>query len=175
MKKVFLPKIFSTRINRVEKTGQSSALAKALLCALLLLTGCRSELFPQELRVDPTVISDIRSIGKVLGETTIKDTWDGTTTITEILIIDVGTSDTQQALSKAVNILQKRKWTVSAQRLPESVRMNSSEWKNIRLMIYGMDFFESSGESDPQLKKLIKDAQAKSEAPVVLELDRTDE
>lgn len=144
--------------------------AVVLLCVSLFLSGCRSELFPRELRVSPDVVSDVSGIGKTLGRISTQETWDGTTTITETLMVDVGGSGTKEALAEAVELLQRRQWVVDDQRIPEWVEMGSAKWENVRLTLHGMEFFESSGKSDPLLEGLIKDARAQAGSRTLLAL-----
>ncbi|MFF3437582.1 hypothetical protein [Streptosporangium sp. NPDC002721] len=106
----------------------------------------------------------MRSIVKVLAETTTEVTWDGLTLVKEVLIIDVGGPDSQQALKKANVILQEHGWKDIDQQLPKSITMQSSQWENTRLSLYSLEFSESIGPMDPRQQKAIKDAQEKAGA-----------
>ncbi|WP_152990361.1 hypothetical protein [Sphaerimonospora mesophila] len=148
-----------------------------LLFVLLLLPGCRSELFPKTLRVGPGIVQEVRSIGKVLLEKTDEDTWDGITTVTEILVIDVGSLRAREALEKAGNLLRERGWVISAQRLPDWVQMESGEWENVLLSIEGLEFYDSTEGLGPKERKAVNDpgGQVMSEGVVILKLSRTNE
>ncbi|MGW0063953.1 hypothetical protein ACWDTT_28960 [Streptosporangium sandarakinum] len=146
-----------------------------LLLCVLLISGCGSWVFPgEELRVDPGVIRDIRNIGKVVAEAKVETPWDGTTTVTEVLIIDVGNSNAQRVIEKAVSLLQGIGWKIVDRRLP--VEMTSDKWENTVLGLEGIDFYRFDELEAPQVEKAIKDArvQAMSEALVVLELHPVD-
>ncbi|MFI6509845.1 hypothetical protein ACIBCT_19760 [Streptosporangium sp. NPDC050855] len=142
-----------------------------VLCALLFLSGCRSELFPREERVDPGVVRDVRSIVKVLAETKDEVTWDGLTLVSEVLVIDVGSADSRQALSRASGLLQEHGWSIIDQQLPESVTMESSQREYVRLSLHGMEFVESVGPMDPHEERVLKDARTRGGSKALLFLE----
>ncbi|MFF0572943.1 hypothetical protein ACFY19_17905 [Streptosporangium saharense] len=127
--------------------------------------------------MSPDVVSDVGGIGRTLGRTTIQETWDGTTSITEVLIVDVGGSGTEEAFNEAINLLQRRQWVIGDQQAPEWAQMESTKWENVRLSLYGMEFVESSGESEPRLGNMIKEARAQAGSRTLLAvyLNLTDE
>ncbi|GII85545.1 hypothetical protein Ssi03_35350 [Sphaerisporangium siamense] len=144
----------------------------AALTAMLLISGCDPALFQRESRVDSIAVSDVSSIGKVLARTTTEDYGDGLTTINEVLVLDVGSSNAAEALDAASVSLRKLGWRVAIPRPPESVYLESSRWKGVRLFLYGLDFYESWAEPGPQEEKAISEARAltKSPAPLVVEM-----
>lgn len=145
-----------------------------LLYSLSLLLDLHSEFFPRTLRVDPGVVGEMRSIGKVLAEAEEEATWDGETRVAEILVIDVGSSSTEESINKAVSILRLRDWVVNYQN-HDSLSMASSKWGNVDLWIKGIEFFKPNpnGAFRSRVKKIIDNVQERhnSEALIVLSLD----
>lgn len=139
----------------MKQAAQVVRTAIATFCVLLLLSGCRSELFPREERVDPGVVRDVRSTVRVLAETKAEVTWDGLTLVREVLIIDVGSPDSRQALSKASGLLQERGWSIIDQQLPKSVTMELSQREDVQLSLYGVEFVKSVGPMEPHDEKTL--------------------
>lgn len=151
----------------------------ALFC-LFMLMGCRSELFPTTLRVEPGVVSDMRGLGEVLAATQRDPSWDGETQVTEVLIIDVGTPASNAtttnwdamltAESTAIDRLRSRGWLVVGDKDRDATQMESSRWEDTVLSLLPLAFADTD-DFDPQLIEAIKDARARgrSEALVALE------
>lgn len=136
---------------------------------VFLLVGCRSELFPRESRVDPAALNDVRSVGRVLTQATTDEYYDGTTTIDEFLVIDAGGSSAADALGKASEALRNRGWNVKIARIPESVYLVSSKWKEVRVVILAIDNRKSfDGNPVPEAKKAIDDARALTKSDTLL-------
>lgn len=107
--------------------------AAVLLAICLMVSGCG--LFHVTLQADPAVIDNVRGIGKVLGETTTEGTWEGTTEIENILVVDVGSTSSKEALNKAFHLLGERGWKVTSQNIPKRVMMESTIWEDVHLSV----------------------------------------
>lgn len=125
------------------------------------------------MRVDPGVIRDIRSNAKVVAEAKIEIPWDGTTTVTDVLIIDVGISNIQGATDEASSVLGNFGWKIVDDR--SSVEMTSDKWENTVLGITEIDSYQFNELESPQVGKALKDAKVQTvpEALVVLEVHPT--
>ncbi|WP_440086786.1 hypothetical protein [Streptosporangium sp. LJ11] len=91
----------------------------------------------------------------MLAETKAEVTWDGLTLVREVLIIDVGSPDSRQALSKASGLLQERGWSIIDQQLPKSVTMELSQREDVQLSLYGVEFVKSVGPMEPHDEKTL--------------------
>ncbi|MBP2703902.1 hypothetical protein JOL79_08790 [Microbispora sp. RL4-1S] len=152
----------------------SSVAGLVLLSVSLLVSGCG--ILPRTAEVDPGIVSDMRGIGKVLAETKTKSTWRGLTTVSQVAIVDVGGTNTGDALHRATELLRERGWVVVAQGRSDWVVMTSREWGEARLAANSLEFIESTGDLDPAEQKAILQARksAGSNAPVVLEANPAD-
>ncbi|WP_204060248.1 hypothetical protein [Microbispora corallina] len=160
--------------------GKEHALSRwttsGLIVVLLAASAC-SELFPTTIRVDEGAISEVRTIGKVLAESETESTWDGVTSISKVLAIDIGDQGHADATTGAYKLLQKHGWLLSIDKHPQSIYMESHKWGHVGLMIKSVGYFDSHGGIDPDEDELVKDAFAKSNSNnmVVLEIEHTDE
>ncbi|MGJ6969979.1 hypothetical protein ACSDR0_49780 [Streptosporangium sp. G11] len=107
----------------------------------------------------------------MLAETKAEVTWDGLTLVREVLIIDVGSPDSRQALGKASGLLQKRGWSITDQQLPRWVAMESSQREDVQLSLYGVEFVESVGPMEPHDEKVLKDARTRGGSKALLFLE----
>ncbi|WP_347589857.1 hypothetical protein [Acrocarpospora sp. B8E8] len=162
---------------RGDRLNWVPAAMAVLLCSLLLVAGCRSEYFPRTVKADPGAVRELRDVGTVLEETRFEIAWDGLTTVSEVLIVDAGSSDTPEALGKAVEVLRKSGWEVTTDRLPEWVELTSAKWGNASVSMQGIDDYQYDELFDPQVGTAIKDARARAGtgALMVLEAYPSDE
>ncbi|MEV4161461.1 hypothetical protein [Nonomuraea dietziae] len=122
-----------------------------------------------EVRVEQGAVSDVRAAGKVLAESKIETIWDGTTTVTDVLIVDVGGSNIAAAMTTVVDRLQKSGWKVLNR--GSSVQMASAKWTNTVLDIEGINTYVYDELEAPRTGK-IADARARvgAHVPLILEL-----
>ncbi|MBP2703904.1 hypothetical protein JOL79_08800 [Microbispora sp. RL4-1S] len=144
---------------------------------LILVSACRSELFPHTQRVDPDAVGEIRRIGKVLVGSDSESTWDGVTQVTKILAIDIGIPDKESVVSAAGKLLEKQGWAMVINKDPDSAWMESHKWDNLGIMIKGIGYYESHDGVDSIEEKAIKTArmQSDSQGIVILEVEPTGE
>jgi hypothetical protein len=145
-----------------------------MVLAALCIAGCRSELLPQTLELEPGVVQEVRNIGTVVSDTKDEVSWDGVTKVTESLVIDVGSIPPPRALNKARDLLVERGWTVSAQQLPDWIRMESDSWQNATLALYGMEFTKANADLSLQETANIGAAGVQATSLVVLVVERSD-
>ncbi|WP_157518821.1 hypothetical protein [Herbidospora mongoliensis] len=139
----------------------------------------RHGVLPITVRVDPDAVQAIREVGKVLRENTDEAYWDGVTKIYVVLLVDIGQPGPEGAVAAASSLLQRRGWTASIDRRPETVWMESPKWPDNGLMVRGAESFASRSSLDPsaqEQKKAIADAMAQtgSTGIVILEAERID-
>lgn len=151
--------------------------ATVLVSLLILVSACRSELFPRTQHADSDAVGEIRSIGKVLVESDSRNTWDGVTQVAKILVVDIGSPDKEGVVSAASKLLEKRGWAIIRNNEPDSVWMESHKWDKLGIMIKGIGYYDSHDGIDPVEVNAIKAARARSDSQgiVVLEVDPTDE
>ncbi|MER5646141.1 hypothetical protein [Streptosporangium sp. NPDC002524] len=114
----------------LRKASCALGTAMIVLGTYLLVSGCAVTL-----RADPAVLGEVRSIGKVLGESETESFWNGTTEVDNKFVVDVGGANAQEALNKASDLLRKRKWIAAPQKDPQIVQMHSPIWKGAYLSI----------------------------------------
>ncbi|GAA1012769.1 hypothetical protein Aple_014940 [Acrocarpospora pleiomorpha] len=141
--------------------GEHAVRSLALVGGMFLLAGCIPGIFLRTERVDPGVLSDVRGIGKVVARTTTEYTWEGLTTITDVLVLDVGGVTGKQAVPRASERLVARGWTINIDRLPESVAMDSPEPENALVYIEGIAASESHNAADSKVLKMIQDLRTR--------------
>ncbi|MFB4281985.1 hypothetical protein ACBJ59_42300 [Nonomuraea sp. MTCD27] len=92
-----------------------------------------------DLQVDPVVLSEVRAIGTLSGESEMRSDANGQVEITNFLVIDVGAADSRGAVAKAVANLQAQEWVVEAESRPVRVLMKSTRWTGAQLSIAPYD------------------------------------
>ncbi|GII76480.1 hypothetical protein Sru01_14620 [Sphaerisporangium rufum] len=115
-------------------------------------------------------------MGKVVAKLTEENSWDGVTSYSEVLVMDVGSKDPSESLKKATVGLQKNGWKVERARPPETIFLRSKSSEHVTLMMYGIEFFEAERGSDPTLKRLVQEGQreAAPNSPVVIRMENED-
>ncbi|WP_405084025.1 hypothetical protein [Microbispora sp. NBC_01389] len=141
---------------------------------LAVLAGCW--LSPSISRVRPPVVDDVRRIGGIVVDTTSEFSWEGHTTVTNVLVVDTRNTDNRKALETAVALAKGLGWAVDSQRLPDWVSMRSDRWENTQLSLTRIASYQVDEFEDPRLAKVIKRLWKRpgSAGFVILELDRTD-
>ncbi|GAA0982766.1 hypothetical protein GCM10009555_053220 [Acrocarpospora macrocephala] len=160
-------------MSRVSGLGERAVRSLVLVISMFLLAGCIPGIFPRTERVDPGVLSDVRGIGKVVAQATTEYTWEGLTTITDIVVLDVGDVTGEQAVPRASDSLVARGWTINIDRLPESMSMDSPAPENAKVYIEGITASESHNAADSKILKMIQDlrTQPNFEGLVVAEAE----
>ncbi|WP_371784849.1 hypothetical protein [Streptosporangium subroseum] len=109
----------------------------------------------------------MRSIGKVLGEATIKGhAWGGGTEVTNRFVIDVGSANASEALNKASDLLLKLDWVVVGEGPLGSMVLESDAWEDTHLTV---DPFNPSGRMYPEEIKKAIEASTKPEALLLVD------
>ncbi|MEV4177005.1 hypothetical protein [Nonomuraea sp. NPDC049709] len=133
-----------------------------LLVASLFMSGCGYTTW----QVDPAVLDEVRSIGRVIGESTSDGIWEDTNDIVTTFVIDVGGESGPESVNKAIDLLGRRGWKISHTNLPTSVTMESPKWESDRLVVRPFDPVEV--ENEPEIKEEIKKKRARPAALVVV-------
>lgn len=109
-------------------------------------------------------------------DTTSEFSWEGHTTVTNVLVVDTRNTDNRKALETAVALAKGLGWAVDSQRLPDWVSMRSDRWENTQLSLTRIASYQVDEFEDPRLAKVIKRLWKRpgSAGFVILELDRTD-
>ncbi|MBB6350932.1 hypothetical protein FHU36_007504 [Nonomuraea muscovyensis] len=151
-----------TKEKGVGRTG-CRGLAVVLLGASLILSGCVSNRH----QVDPAVLKDVRSIGKVIAEATSEGVVDRGVDVVNTVVVDIGAKKEGDALNEAVRILERHGWRISADNRPTLVSMDSSKWVNAYLAVrpYNPAYFEYV----PKALERIKQSSTKEESVVSVE------
>jgi len=156
--------------------GQRLAAALAFFSvALIIISGCGTWMFPgKEVAVDSGVVAEVKAKGNVVAQTKIPIPWDGTTTTTEVLILNVGVVGSQDAVEKASGLLEGLGWEIVDRRSP--LEMVSKKWDKVVLGVVGVDSYSFDELDAPQVGQAIEEAKkdVKSESLVVIELHPTD-
>ncbi|MEU7859857.1 hypothetical protein [Nonomuraea sp. NPDC049141] len=134
--------------------GVRSVLTLILLSSCLLLSGCGSTRF----QVDSRVLDDVRSIGKVVAETTSEGDAGGDIEVTNTQVVHVATTKKGNALDEAVKILARRGWNISADNRPTLVGLDSANQPHAYLAISPFD--AAYFEDDPQVLERAKKSLA---------------
>ncbi|WP_156325522.1 hypothetical protein [Nonomuraea sp. SBT364] len=119
-------------------------------------------------RVDPEVFGDLRAIGDVAAETSYSAEGEGGEDVTNVLVIDIGQPNIKKSLAKARSTLEGAGWHVVGQR-PEWVQLESANWETVRLSLTSLAKYDFDGNPDQHIQDLLKAAQSKIEAFVVVE------
>ncbi|MGI5284445.1 hypothetical protein ACQEVF_14025 [Nonomuraea polychroma] len=108
----------------------------------------------------------MRSIGRVIGESTSDGIWEDTNDIITKFVIDVGGKSGPESVDKAVDLLGKRGWKVLSENRPTSATMESPKWGNDHLVV--RPFHPVEVENEPSIQGMIKKKSPKPEALVVV-------
>ncbi|MEV5897906.1 hypothetical protein [Nonomuraea fuscirosea] len=109
-----------------------------------LVTGCRSWVFPATSRVAPELVADLRGTGRVLAATTTEWSWDGTTDVTDVLVLDVGGSSSRDALDRALGTLRARGWKAEGSPDLWRTRLESDKWDDAYLTVEPLTNYEAT-------------------------------
>ncbi|WP_127939413.1 hypothetical protein [Nonomuraea polychroma] len=133
-----------------------------LLTTSLLMSGCGYTTW----QVDPAVLDEVRSIGRVIGESTSDGIWEDTNDIITTFVIDVGGKSGPESVDKTVDLLGKRGWKILRENRPTSTTMESPTWENDHLVV--RPFHPAEIENEPSIQGMIKEKAPKPEALVVV-------
>jgi hypothetical protein len=100
-------------------------LGMALAVGGLAISACG--LWQSTARVDPGLVAEMRTLGRVVANTTSEWYYDGDHDIFAILVIDVGATDADRALDQVVERLELHGWKTSTSSR-HFVSMESRQW-----------------------------------------------
>ncbi|MEU8252044.1 hypothetical protein [Nonomuraea sp. NPDC048916] len=114
--------------------------AVVALSALLSLTGC-GVLQPYEpLKVNPAAVEEVRSVGRVILQVQSDYTWEGSTQLDEVLLMDVGSSSYKESRKIVYKRLRQLGWS---ERGDDS--LESRKWGHIAISFDSLDGLDSRG------------------------------
>jgi hypothetical protein len=100
-------------------------LGMALAVSGLMIAACG--LWQTTRRVDPGLVAEMRTLGRVVAETTSEWYCDGVDDISAILVVDVGATDADRGLDQVVKGLELHGWKTLTSSL-DLVSTESSPW-----------------------------------------------
>ncbi|GIH65394.1 hypothetical protein [Microbispora siamensis] len=100
-------------------------LGMALAISALMISSCG--FWQTTTRVDPDLVAEMRTLGRVVADTTSEWYWEGEHDISAILVVDVGATDAGRALDQVVERLRSHGWKPSTSSVG-FVSMESSRW-----------------------------------------------
>ncbi|MFI9558122.1 hypothetical protein [Nonomuraea endophytica] len=108
--------------------------------AVALLAAC--EAFPTTSRPPPDVVDEMRAVGNVVASTTTEWYWDGHTDIDQVVVVDVGRLNPDDAVTTAIRTLQQRGWqrTKGVQNSP--VDLESGSWAETSIWVQPLASYE---------------------------------
>ncbi|MET7461812.1 hypothetical protein [Nonomuraea sp. NPDC005501] len=128
---------------------ERNVLALILLSSCLLFSACG----PTRFQVDPGVLDDVHSIGKVVVEATSEGDVDGDIDVINTVVIVVS-SKAGNTVDGAVAALVRRGWNISADNRPTQVMLNSASRPDVHLAI--TPFYAADFENDRQTLERVK-------------------
>jgi hypothetical protein len=140
------------------------AAAVSVASVLLLVGGCGWFQGPSQ--VDPVIIKEVRGIGVLKAETTSQSYVNGRTEITNVIVVDVGTMNSREALDKVVDGLRKLEWTIIAENRPIRVLMKSGKFPDAHASIAPFDPIYH--KTEPEILKALAGESGEREALVSL-------
>ncbi|MEU6790306.1 hypothetical protein ABZ907_01290 [Nonomuraea wenchangensis] len=108
------------------------------LCVLMLAAGCGS-LFLHTVRAEAEAVDEVRSIGRVVAQTTEDPQYRDTIQIDDILMLDMNATTFDTATDEACRLLERRGWVLTDKVPSHHLRMASTRWEDTSLTIYPFD------------------------------------
>ncbi|WP_157594887.1 hypothetical protein [Streptosporangium amethystogenes] len=139
--------------------------ALTTLFALLMLSGCGVSWFHKTVEVDPAAVKAVRSVGRVVLQTPADFTWEGTTQIDEILVMDVGASNFEEARNMVYERLHQLGWSKLGRH-----NLESHKWKHIIVSFDSLNDLRSYGPLQQKIESAVQVDSAKSTALVLVSL-----
>ncbi|MGS2642759.1 hypothetical protein [Streptosporangium sp. LJ11] len=145
----------------------------AILGGLTMLYVCVTQLYFETFEVDPAAVSEVRDIGKVLAHTKRESYYDGTTHVDDFLLMDVGSSNFDEARAKVRDHLQNRGWKATGGDY-RSIRMEAARWEHTVLKIDSFESYDAYGDPlDSPTKKKISEDPDKQKSYLIVSLTQT--
>ncbi|MEV6159370.1 hypothetical protein AB0L53_54460 [Nonomuraea sp. NPDC052129] len=149
-----------------------------ILLMLVAVSGCEASWFSKNttvIKVDPAVIKEVRSLGRIVARTTADPIYERTVQVVEILVLDVGPSNFAEALSVARRRLEQHGWSVGSN-TDVTVIMTSSRWNGTTARLGRLEDIDALGAKlGPEVEKALQADSEKSSAYVVASLSAVEE
>ncbi|MFD1547743.1 hypothetical protein [Nonomuraea guangzhouensis] len=136
----------------------------AFIFLIITLSSCGW--FHETLEVDPTAINDARQIGTVVLHAKSEYTWENSTQIDEILVMDVGASDSKEAEIEAHSRLIQQGWTEL-----NAEQVESRKGRHVIVSLDSLDGLEAYGATlQAEIEKAVQAASKEADTLVIVDL-----
>ncbi|MEV4378227.1 hypothetical protein [Streptosporangium sp. NPDC049644] len=139
--------------------------ALVVLSALISLSGCGRLFFHETFKVDPAAVEEVRSVGRVVLQVQSDWTWEGSTQIDEILLMDVGSPTYEESRNIAYERLRQLGWAERANEVLES-----HKWGHIAISFDSLDGLDAYGPLEQPLRDAALADQAVSSSLILVDL-----
>ncbi|MEV0996627.1 hypothetical protein [Nonomuraea sp. NPDC050202] len=129
-----------------KRTATLTKFALVALSALVSLAGCGRLLFHETFKVDPAAVEEVRSVGRVVLQVQSDWTWEGSTQIDEILLMDVGSSTYEESCDIAYERLRQLGWSERG-----NDGLESHKWGHIAISFDSLDNLDAYGPLEQPL------------------------
>ncbi|MEU7746136.1 hypothetical protein [Nonomuraea sp. NPDC049158] len=147
---------------------RANSIARYLLAAILAtttLSACTA-LLHETSEIDPAAVNNARKIGTIVLHTKSEYTWENSTQIDEILVMDVGASDSKEAATEARARLIRQGWTELGADLVES-----RKWKHIIVSFDSLDGLDAYGAHlQAEIEDAVQAASMEADKLVIVDL-----
>ncbi|TMR21828.1 hypothetical protein ETD86_13595 [Nonomuraea turkmeniaca] len=146
--------------------NRASRRAIALIGLIVLASACG--LFPRPVyHVNPAALKEVRSIGTLKEEGSDEVDYAGAIETYNVLVIDVGGRNGEEALDKAVDILRQKEWKVVGQG-SLMTSMESDKWDG---HLTATPFHPYQLQHYPNILEALKDKSTRTEALVIITMN----
>ncbi|MEV0145711.1 MULTISPECIES: hypothetical protein [unclassified Nonomuraea] len=121
------------RRSAIAVVSAATRVVSIAVCVLLLLTGCGSW-FQKTIRAEEGALSEVRSVGRVVAQTTEDPVYRDVIQIEDVLVMDVDASAADADMDVARRLLEQRGWDF-IEKVGSRTLMNSTRWKDTSLTI----------------------------------------
>ncbi|GAA3529889.1 hypothetical protein GCM10022419_006050 [Nonomuraea rosea] len=147
---------------------RASSIARHLLAAILATTtiSACTAFIHETLEVDSAAVDNARKIGAVVLHTKSEYTYKNSTQIDEILVMDVGASDSEEAAVEARARLLRQGWAELGAGLVES-----RKWRHIIVSFDSLDGLEAYGATlKAEIEGAVRAASMEADKLVIVDL-----
>ncbi|GAA5086959.1 hypothetical protein HNP84_001120 [Thermocatellispora tengchongensis] len=141
----------------------------AVLGVSLTLTGCALR-ETVRLEADPGAVIEAAGIGRVVAEVETEEIYKNIVQVTDVMVVDVGTKGTSEAIAVANQRLSERGWRIVAPK-GDFIHMESAKWDQISVWIESLKGLNGLADwvaEDPQIKKAKDVCRLRSDSCVLL-------
>ncbi|MFI6920566.1 hypothetical protein ACIBIZ_11495 [Nonomuraea spiralis] len=124
--------------------------------------------------METAAIDQVREIGETLAQANAELTYDGTVQVVDIVLLDVGTATSDEALEVAHNRLLQQGWRDRGTG-PNLIQMTSPRWEQVALSIGPISRLRSlKMQLDSKTEQMLRSGSSRINDFVVIDLSTTD-